>query len=614
MIRPDDQLRRMLEQTLVPPTNVVELDPDTIDETTSRLGSVDGTIADSYTLNSQLSPADLTRLPSPHERDLIEKFYFETSLKGFQKLSREESSWVLQASSLPPVFQRFFSPCWTDPVVVNSLYSADLLTLIDGTLWHVVPGAPGFVREKAWGEEQAEQLRRAFPHDDLDSYDGLCFVVGHTTRASYLYGRRSVRTVGTAVGMIAGALFRAGFAPQEGVSVLVLDRFVDGAINRAIGCDGVERALYCVVGIRVDESLRQPVDLTHVLDQAEDAEEPAAEPGEGCGPECGCDCRPQSAGGTTEPEEQPACCGSATATPALDVAGPQADLAREVAAVVAGLDDAGAKALKEMAESARDVVDSRREATLGRVAHRVFERSVNEFFGGGPKSTNLPAELEHFLHPDPAALALPDVDLATELTLDQVLAARRSQRSFERGALSADDLAAVLKLAAGRNDVEEGYGTRNMPKFPYPSIGGLDSNELGVIVQNVEGFERGYYVYDKVGHGLVPRVRGDMRMSLMNVTFQSDWLFYAPAILVLANDQQKVAWKYMTRSYRISHLDQGALMQNLSLAAVARGLGSCAVAGFFDEHTNRMLGYAGTDTFVSVLMAVGRPNRLGHSG
>ena len=34
---PADQLRRMLEQTLVPPTQVIELDPDTIGATTARL-------------------------------------------------------------------------------------------------------------------------------------------------------------------------------------------------------------------------------------------------------------------------------------------------------------------------------------------------------------------------------------------------------------------------------------------------------------------------------------------------------------------------------------------------------------------------------------------------
>ncbi|MFV0375202.1 nitroreductase family protein [Microbacterium sp.] len=124
--------------------------------------------------------------------------------------------------------------------------------------------------------------------------------------------------------------------------------------------------------------------------------------------------------------------------------------------------------------------------------------------------------------------------------------------------------------------------------------------------------EPGYYVYDKVGPRLVPRLRGDLRLSLVTATFESEWLFYAPVVFVLANDQAKVARKYKTRGYRISHLDQGALLQNLSLAATAHGLGACAVAGYFDEVLARTLGYAGTDTFIASLVAMGQPTRLGH--
>lgn len=68
-------------------------------------------------------------------------------------------------------------------------------------------------------------------------------------------------------------------------------------------------------------------------------------------------------------------------------------------------------------------------------------------------------------------------------------------------------------------------------------------------------------------------------------------------------------WKYKTRGYRLSFLDQGAAMQNLYLCCTALGLSCCAIAGYNDEEINRLLGYSAGDQSVSVLMSVGRPAR-----
>lgn len=58
-------------------------------------------------------------------------------------------------------------------------------------------------------------------------------------------------------------------------------------------------------------------------------------------------------------------------------------------------------------------------------------------------------------------------------------------------------------------------------------------------------------------------------------------------------------------------MDQGALLQNLYLSATAHKLGACAVAGFLDDDLDEALGNAGTDQFVSALVAMGRPLEYG---
>ena len=264
----------------------------------------------------------------------------------------------------------------------------------------------------------------------------------------------------------------------------------------------------------------------------------------------------------------------------------------------------------ELLRSLEDLIESEQEPTLARVLRRVLGRSVGEFFSSKSMSTQLPQNLVRFARPDPAAMELGDVVLP-DVTLADVLASRRSVRDFVKDPLDKSELSGVLRMAAAKNGSEDGYGIRDLPLVPYPSIGGLDSNVLGVIVNKVEGIEPGYYRYDAISHGLVPIKRGDMRMILQRNTFETEWIFFAPVVFVLNNCQSKVSWKYMTRGYRISHMDQGALLQNLYLSATAHKLGACAVAGFLDDDLDEALGNAGTDQFVSALVAMGRPLEYG---
>ena len=86
---PADQIRRMLEQTLIPPTNVVELDPDTIEATTIRLRDVRGSLAEQYQLNSCLSRAAMARLADRDEVELITDFYVTTAGDGYDELLKD---------------------------------------------------------------------------------------------------------------------------------------------------------------------------------------------------------------------------------------------------------------------------------------------------------------------------------------------------------------------------------------------------------------------------------------------------------------------------------------------------------------------------------------------
>jgi SagB-type dehydrogenase family enzyme len=147
---------------------------------------------------------------------------------------------------------------------------------------------------------------------------------------------------------------------------------------------------------------------------------------------------------------------------------------------------------------------------------------------------------------------------------------------------------------------------RNIPQHPYPNIGGLDPVEIGVMALNVENLKPGYYVYDKVGHGLIPTIDGNMRLALIDASFENDWMFYAPVVLVISLNTEKVEWKYKTRGYRLAHIDIGAAMENIYLACMAYNLSCCAVAGYNDEKINKLLHYyPSCDKAVGVLIPIG---------
>jgi SagB-type dehydrogenase family enzyme len=66
-------------------------------------------------------------------------------------------------------------------------------------------------------------------------------------------------------------------------------------------------------------------------------------------------------------------------------------------------------------------------------------------------------------------------------------------------------------------------------------------------------------------------------------------------------------WKYEQRAYRYIYLDAGHMAQNLALATVSLGLGSCQIAALYDDEANSMVGVDGIEESVIYMTAVGQP-------
>jgi SagB-type dehydrogenase family enzyme len=88
------------------------------------------------------------------------------------------------------------------------------------------------------------------------------------------------------------------------------------------------------------------------------------------------------------------------------------------------------------------------------------------------------------------------------------------------------------------------------------------------------------------------RKKGDLRGKLTTAALGQPQIQEAPAALVLAAVYERTTSRYQGRGVRYVHNDVGHAGQNVSLQAVALGLGSVIVGAFEDDEVHNVLGLA----------------------
>lgn len=242
-----EHIYRMLEQTLVPPTTVSELDPDTILTATSQLGDLRGSASERYQLDSILTPAQLKRLPSAEEAQWIREYFMTTAAEGFDRVKAADTRWARsweETDNLASVM----SACWQDPVTVGALFGIDALVVIDGALWRQVAGRPGLILEGLLNDAAQARLTSALPWEaKVEDLESVIFLVGAFARLSFVHGQRTSRAAHQDAGMAAAGMIRASLSTRR--RAIVVDQFLDTPLNQELASDGVSRALSALVRV-----------------------------------------------------------------------------------------------------------------------------------------------------------------------------------------------------------------------------------------------------------------------------------------------------------------------------------------------------------------------------
>jgi SagB-type dehydrogenase family enzyme len=179
---------------------------------------------------------------------------------------------------------------------------------------------------------------------------------------------------------------------------------------------------------------------------------------------------------------------------------------------------------------------------------------------------------------------------------------RRSVRAFEPGPLGLDHLSQLLWASQGITGRLPGFDLRTAP-----SAGALYPIETYLAVHSVEGLGSGLYHYHVPDHSVELVAAGDFRAAVSRAALNQDFSTEANLVFLWTAVFQRSAWKYGERAYRYIYLDAGHLAQNLALAAVSLGLGSCQIAALFDDEVNSLLGADGVEESIVYMTAVGRP-------
>ena len=197
-------------------------------------------------------------------------------------------------------------------------------------------------------------------------------------------------------------------------------------------------------------------------------------------------------------------------------------------------------------------------------------------------------------------VGLPRPKSANGPGLWDAMKARRSVRSYGSRAVEREELSQLLWALQGITARVHGHNLRTTP-----SAGALFPVETYLVAHNVRSLEQGLYHYDVIGHALTRLKSGDLRSRIAAAALDQEMCADAAVVFMWTAIIGRSAQKYAQRAYRYIYLDAGHIAQNLALASVALGLGSCQIGALFDDEVNAILGVDGYRETVVYMSSVG---------
>ena len=206
------------------------------------------------------------------------------------------------------------------------------------------------------------------------------------------------------------------------------------------------------------------------------------------------------------------------------------------------------------------------------------------------------------MYPASTHIKLPIPRVEREMFLDYAFKKRQSVRLFTCAPLKLQHLSYLLWASTGIQRIENGQEFRTAP-----SAGALYPIETYIVANNIERVEKAVYHYGIKAHVLEEIREGDHSAQMVTAAMGQQVCSQAAAVFIWTAVFERCRAKYGQRAYRYIYLDAGHMAENLALAAVSLGLGSCPVAALYDDEVNSIIDVDGEEESVIYIMAAGWP-------
>lgn len=197
-------------------------------------------------------------------------------------------------------------------------------------------------------------------------------------------------------------------------------------------------------------------------------------------------------------------------------------------------------------------------------------------------------------------IKLPKPDLRG-LYLEEAIKKRRSIRHYKNEPLQLKEVSQLLFAAQGVTGRAGGQPLRSAP-----SAGALYPFEIYLIVNDVEGLQKGIYHYSPIEHSIEMIRSGDYRGEITRACLDQEMVGEAGVVFVLTAIFERTTWKYGERGYRYVYMEAGHISQNIYLQATSLGLGSVVIGAFYDKKVDKLLGIDGERECTIYIHAVGK--------
>ncbi|MGD9347269.1 MAG: SagB/ThcOx family dehydrogenase [Candidatus Aminicenantes bacterium] len=205
-------------------------------------------------------------------------------------------------------------------------------------------------------------------------------------------------------------------------------------------------------------------------------------------------------------------------------------------------------------------------------------------------------------YPDSPKTELEDPEVAGGMPIWEAIQTRQSIRNYKNIPLTPTHLSQLLWATQGISREAMGFEFRTAP-----SAGALYPVETYLVLNNVDGIEPGVYHYDVKNHQLDQLKRGDFRIDIARAALDQDMAYSAGVVFAWTALFERSKWKYKQRAYRYVYLDAGHIAENLALAAVALGLGTCQIGALYDDEVNDLIEIDGDKESILYMSTVGYP-------